>query len=311
MADAWVTGARGYIGRHAARELANRGHRVHGIGHGAWVQPDREAAGVSSWLNSGVTAAGLDVLAGQVGLPSVILHLAGGSMVGASIAAPREDFERTVTASAELVEWVRTRAPTTPIVAASRAAVYGVGWDRPIPADAAVRPCSPYGAHKAAMETVLAGYARSFGIRVAIVRLFSVYGAGLEKQFIWDLCCRLAGAGAELQIDGTGDETRDFVYASDAAFMLASAAEHASAEMPVFNGGTGDPVTMASLAGRLAAAWPSSCALRFSGRVRKGDPRHLIADMRASAVIAPPTFVSLDAGIARAVEVARARLGRT
>jgi UDP-glucose 4-epimerase len=303
-----VTGARGYIGRHAARELASRGYRVHGIGHGPWLQGDRESSGVTSWLNSGVTAAGLDVLAGQCGVPSVILHLAGGSSVGASIAAPREDFDRTVTASAELAEWVRTRAPSARIVAASSAAVYGDGWDRPIAADAPVRPCSPYGAHKAAMETILSGHARSFGTRVAIVRLFSVYGAGLEKQLVWDMCCRLAAAKTEVCLDGTGNETRDFVYVTDAAFMLASAAEHASAEMMVFNGGSGASVTVSDLTAQIRAEWAASVPLRFTGTVRSGDPRHLIADMSSSSAIAPPRFVPLKAGIAKAVIAAKARL---
>ncbi len=31
----WVTGAKGFIGSHLARELAGAGQAVHGIGHGA------------------------------------------------------------------------------------------------------------------------------------------------------------------------------------------------------------------------------------------------------------------------------------
>ena len=33
-----VTGAYGFVGRHAARRLAGEGHRVTGIGHGGWTQ---------------------------------------------------------------------------------------------------------------------------------------------------------------------------------------------------------------------------------------------------------------------------------
>ena len=44
----------------------------------------------------------------------LIVFIAGGASVGASLAAPREDFSRTVEATSELVEWIRTRAPEVP-----------------------------------------------------------------------------------------------------------------------------------------------------------------------------------------------------
>ena len=31
----WITGANGFIGRYLARQLADAGYTVHGIGHGA------------------------------------------------------------------------------------------------------------------------------------------------------------------------------------------------------------------------------------------------------------------------------------
>lgn len=171
---AWITGGRGFIGRHLARELSGRGRTVHALGHGAWLEDERQACGVSGWLNASVTAASLDALGARFGVPGVVYHLAGGASVGASLAAPREDFSRTVEATSELVEWIRTRAPEVPVVAVSSAAVYGDAWSTPIPVTAAPSPHSPYGAHKTAMESLLVGHARSFGLRVAIVRLFSV-----------------------------------------------------------------------------------------------------------------------------------------
>ncbi len=303
----WVTGAKGFLGRYVARHAAARGWTVHGIGHGAWLEDDHRQFGVTRWLNSSVTAAGLEALASDAGMPDAIVHLAGGASVGASLKAPREDFDRTVNSTAELVEWMRTRAPQAKLVAGSSAAVYGDRWSGPIPVDAPYAPCSPYGTHKAAMELLVRSYARCSGGRVAIVRLFSVYGPGLHKQLLWDLMTRLAQAPGKLTLSGDGSETRDFVYAADAASLVCAAIDVASDECPAFNGGRGAGVAVRELVKRLVTAWRAECAIEFDGVRRAGDPQMLVADMAASGAITPESWTALDTGLALTVEAARAR----
>lgn len=305
----WITGGRGFIGRHLARELSSRGRTVHALGHGAWLEEERRACGVTGWLNASVTGASLDALGTRFGAPGVVYHLAGGASVGASLAAPREDFSRTVEATAELVEWIRTRAPEVPVVAVSSAAVYGDAWTTPIPVSAAPSPHSPYGAHKAAMESLLVGHARSFGLQVAIVRLFSVYGPGLEKQLIWDLCCRLAVGGDTLRLGGSGAEQRDFLYIDDAVSMIEAAASAATSEPAVFNGGTGHACTVRELAETLISLWPAGVALQFDGIRRPGDPWNLVADLTGSDVLTTGRTLSLSAGLQRTIASFRARMG--
>jgi UDP-glucose 4-epimerase len=308
--EAWVTGAKGFIGRYTARALAKGGYRVHGIGHGAWLDAERSTWGIGGWLNSSVTASGLDTLAAERGTPAVIVHLAGGSSVGASIAAPFEDFSRTVTATAELVEWVRTRAPATAIVAASSAAVYGDVSRERIDSTMPLVPCSPYGAHKAAMEHLLCSHARSFGLKVAILRLFSVYGPGLEKQLVWDLCTRLARGDAILTLGGDGGETRDFLYVEDAAAMMLAAVAQATPGGRVFNAGTGRGVAVRDLVASVLAAWAASPAVRFNGQSRAGDPYSLVADMAGAEAILPSNWTSLNVGMTKTVAAAQLRLRR-
>jgi UDP-glucose 4-epimerase len=122
---------------------------------------------------------------------------------------PLEDFRRSVDTSARLFEWVRVNAPHTKIVCVSSAAVYGADHSGPIPETAPLSPYSPYGCHKAMMEMLCQSYVRNYGMRITIGRLFSVYGAGLEKQLLWDLCCKLRGNPGVVTLGGTGQELRD------------------------------------------------------------------------------------------------------
>ena len=220
----WITGARGFIGRHLLGHLvAQGGHQVYGLGHGSWPGAGPASDGLADWRNGEVGHANLDALAASHGLPDGVFHLAGGSAVGPSFQQPAEDFRRSVLAAGELAEWLRLRAPQCALVMASSAAVYGAGHEGPIAESAACRPFSPYGSHKRMVELLLQSYAHNFGLRVAVVRFFSVYGPGLRKQLLWDACSRLAQAPDSLALGGQGSELRDWLHVQDAAALLQAA----------------------------------------------------------------------------------------
>lgn len=274
----FLTGAHGFIGHHTSRYIASLGKTVVGLGHGAWVQADFQRWGLTDWLNGQVCHANLDALAAKHGTPECVIHLAGGSAVGPSFAAPAEDFRRTVVGTSDLAEWVRLHAPNAPIVMASSAAVYGAGHSAQISEGALCAPYSPYGFHKHMAELALASYARSFGLRVAGVRFFSVYGTGLRKQLLWDACTKLAQNVEVLALGGHGNELRDWLHVEDAAHLLVKAADFASAECPIVNCGTGTATPVSAIAERLVECWGSSAQVSFSGIARAGDPQSLVAD---------------------------------
>lgn len=274
----FVTGAHGFIGHHTSRHLSLLGKTVVGLGHGAWVDAEFQSWGLTDWLNGQVCHANLDVLAARHGVPECIIHLAGGSAVGPSYAAPAEDFRRTVVGTSDLAEWVRLHAPNSPVVMASSAAVYGAGHEGKIGESALCTPYSPYGFHKHMAELSLESYASSFGLHTACVRFFSVYGTGLRKQLLWDACTKLSKKPELLTLGGHGNELRDWLHVEDAARLLVTALDFASINCPIVNCGTGIATPVRAIAERLVECWGSKAEVAFSGVARAGDPQSLVAD---------------------------------
>lgn len=290
----WITGARGFIGRHLARYLAAGGARVTGIGHGAW--PDHREWGVERWLNGVPDAANLGQLARDGERPEQVFHLAGGASVGAAFAAPHEDFTRTVVTTAGLLDWLRREAPAARLVAVSSAAVYGSRHAGPIFEDAVPEPYSPYGAHKLMMEQLCRSYATNFKLKVVLPRLFSVYGGGLRKQLLWDLCEKLR-SGAPVELGGSGRELRDWTEIGDVVRALAQVAELASTDAPAINAGSGRGVDVAAIAALVVLATGEHQSVAFSGQSRAGDPASLVAAPGALAAHGFEWRVAVETGI--------------
>ncbi len=297
MSVAWVTGARGFIGRHLASRLAREGIKVAGIGHGAWLDVEAARWGVNCWINGDVAQSNLDRLANMVGLPDMVFHLAGGSSVGVSLQTPEEDFRRSVDSTVRLLEWVRNHAPQSRLVAASSAAVYGSGHSKPIRETDTIEPYSPYGYHKRMMELLFESYSRNFGLLTGVVRLFSVYGPELRKQLLWDLCNRFKVKPENIVMAGSGRESRDWLHVSDAAEYLRHAAVLADSRCFIVNGGRGVGVSVKEIAECVRDAWGLETRIEFNSVSRAGDPHYLVADVEFGRSVGFSSRIDWPAGV--------------
>lgn len=306
-----MTGAQGFIGRHLSRYLADTGFTVVGLGHGIWPEIEAKKFGLTQWVNSDITSNSLRILQQTHGVPDVVFHLAGGSSVGVAVSNPREDFFRTVATTVELLDWMRLDAPATKLVAISSAAVYGAGHTGQIAEQATLNPYSPYGHHKRMMEDLCRSYAASYGTQVVIARLFSVYGAGLKKQLLWDLCSRLSTGSTPLTLGGTGEELRDWTDVRDVVRALAALGDEPLSGVSVFNVGTGNATPVREVASLLAKHWARSAhsvPLSFSGQSRKGDPFSLVAEPSGLSGLGFKWHVELEQGLAEYVNWFRSQV---
>lgn len=281
MKRALITGGAGFLGSAIVRAIRGAGYATRSIGN---TRDDLLTA-------ERIAALDLDC--------ELIVHCAGGNSVGASLADPLGDFDRTVPPLAALLEQVRRRGRSVRIVLLSSAAVYGNAAQVPTQETAPVAPISPYGFHKRMCEELLASYGRNYGVRSAVVRLFSVYGPNLRKQLMWDACNKvLAG---DLTFAGTGDEVRDWLHVEDAATLVTAVGVHASHEVPVYNGATGVGVSVrevvAQICEELGAGEP-----KFSQAARPGDPHRYIADVTRARGLGWAPTIDIRAGISQYVK---------
>jgi UDP-glucose 4-epimerase len=291
---ALVTGACGFIGRHIARELKQRGYFVVGIGHGTWDLGESREFGVDEWHGTDVTLDALNIYAGE---PVLIAHCAGSGSVSYSMTHPYEDFRRSVDTCAAVLEYARTRAPDAGIVIPSSAGVYGGVDALPIHESTIPRPGSAYGAHKLICEQLATSYATHFGLKIAVVRLFSVYGRGLRKQLLWDACTKLSHG--DRTFFGTGDEVRDWIHVGDAATLMLAAVEHSRpGAICTVNGGSGIAVINREILTHLFRCFGRDDSPIFGGAGRLGDPQRYQADTTKAQTLGWHPSFEWRAGVA-------------
>jgi UDP-glucose 4-epimerase len=299
MRTVLVTGGYGFLGRAVARKFKSEGCRVVGIGRGRWAPEEALAGGFDAWLDAGVSVSSLMTFNDQF---DTVIHCGGNGSVGYSISNPLQDFYKTVQGTAELLEYLRLQESKALVIYPSSAGVYGSKEDHPIRESDSLNPISPYGYHKRMAENLLEMHSRAYGIRVAIIRFFSIYGPGLTKQLLWDASGKLMGCkNSEVALFwGTGEETRDWIDSRDAAELMFKVSDSKEPYI-VLNGAGGERVTVHETLRLLKSALGSSAQITFNGVVREGDPRFYHADIsRAQALGWNPT-VRLPEGIQRYV----------
>lgn len=197
-----VTGAEGFVGRHAVLELRRRGWRVLAAGR-------RDAD-----LRDAAAAAALV----RAARPRVVLHAAG-STLGSDWGAL---WDANVATTVNVLSAV---PPGVRAVIAGSSAEYGAAAGRkPLREDAECLPLGPYGSSKLS-QTLAALSFRHRGLDVAVARIFNTSGPGGPDTLIPGAFARQLAEGASVLRTGDLSPARDFVDIRDAARALADLCE--------------------------------------------------------------------------------------
>ena len=182
-------------------------------------------------------------------------------------------------------------------VYASSSSVYGDAERFPTDETMLPRPFSPYGVSKLAGEHLVLLYGRNFGLPVAALRYFTVYGPRQRPDMAFHKFCKAMLRGEEIPVYGDGRQSRDFTYIDDAVEANVRAWQR-SAPQGVYNIGGGSQVEVLEAIALLEGALGVQAKVRFEPRP-PGDPlRTRAAADRLQADLGYATRVGIADGLA-------------
>lgn len=269
MSRVLLTGATGFVGRHALAELARDGHEVHAVAR--TVGP--AAAGVT-WhaldlLDDGAPGA---ALIGELE-PEVFVHLAWYAAHG------------KFWTSTENVRWVECSLALLRAFAAAggrRAVIAGTcaeyDWaNERLDEDAPLRPATLYGASKHALHTLAQAFCEQVDVELAWGRLFFLYGPDEDPaRFVSSIVLALLRGEPASMTPGT--QRRDFLHTADAGAAFAALA--ASDVCGPVNVASGEALALRELAEAIAVRIDGG-ELRVGARpLAPGDPPALTTAAR-------------------------------
>ena len=267
-----VTGGAGFIGSHITRTLLERGDQVRILDN--FSSGKREnLKGLDVELIEGDLRDSSKVAEAVKGM-NIVFHEAAFVSVPESMEKPLECLDVNVTGTSILFEAAR-KAGVKRVVVASSAAVYGDSEAYPLSEETPLRQLSPYATSKRIDEKYAELFTNQFGLEVAALRYFNVYGPRQRPDSMYaaavPIFIRRMLDNKPITIYGDGGQTRDLVNVRDVVQANLLASEHPAAPGKIFNVCTGVETRLLDLLDILYEIFPNA-------------PKHVHAEPRAGDI---------------------------
>lgn len=226
----------------------------------------------------------------------VCINCSGAASVPHSINNPLFDFELNTHNVFKQLESIRKFNKNCKYINLSSAAVYGNPTSLPVKESQLLMPISPYGMHKKMAEYICKEYYEHFKIQTCSLRIFSAYGPRLRKQLFWDLNQKYK-AKEEIQLFGTGKESRDFIYISDLVFAIDCVLNSNEFKASIINIANGSEQKIHDVVSTFYKILGDDISFEFKGEQRCGDPINWKADVSKLREIGYKQKVDINLGL--------------
>ncbi len=268
-----VTGGAGFIGRWVVKRLLDDGHRVvalDNLSNGRLENIEEFKDRNFKFIKGDIkNSDDLDVVFREK--YDIIYHLGASINVQDSIDDPKTTFFNDAVGTFNILErakvqmfgkngrmdgdgWVldsTEEIQPCKVVFMSTCMVYDLAGNEGITENHPIKPVSPYGGSKIAAENMVLSYYNAYKLPTVVIRPFNTYGpfqktggeGGVVAIFINNSL-----HGRDINIYGSGEQTRDLLYVKDCARFVIMAGYSNKVNGQVVNAGTSYDITINQLA---------------------------------------------------------------
>lgn len=297
-----VTGGAGFIGSHVVDLLVENGHEV--------VVVDNLSTGHRSNVNPGAKFYQVDIRSPELEdifakeRPEVVDHHAAQMDVRFSVEDPLFDADVNILGSIKLIELARKFQVNKFIYISTGGAVYGEPEYLPCDEAHPIQPICPYGASKHTVEHYLFMYKELYDLEYVILRYPNVYGPRQDPHGEAGVVAIFTGQmlqGAQVVINGDGEQERDFVYVGDCAQANLLALNSGEINT-VYNLGYGEGTTINQIFTSLKSITGYELMAKH-GPAKTGETRRIYLEAsKAKNQLGWQPTVGLEAGLTKTVE---------
>lgn len=302
-----ITGGAGFIGSHLCEKYTKEGHTV--------ICMDNFLSGDLVNVRHLLDYRNFKLVKGDIRdyalLESVtrdvnvIFHLAAQIHVDRSYIEPKLTYDINVMGTQNVLEVARFY-DIEKVIHASTSEVYGSALYAPIDEMHPLNAPHPYGASKIAADRMMHAYMHTYGMNIALLRFFNVYGPrqrDVGYGGVISIFTRRVLSDMPPIIFGDGNQTRDYTYVEDVVKGYDLALNHKGRIDEPLNLGTGTEITINDIAERI---------IRLCGKQKRmkmvhvdpriGEVKRLIANSaRAKEVLGWEPNYDFDKGLEKFV----------
>lgn len=312
-----VTGGAGFIGSHLCEKLLETGYRVVNIdnindfyapeikrGNLAEIEEFIVDRGINryryTFLEGDIRDLGFLKDAFERFKVDSIVHLAAYAGVRPSIQNPGLYMDVNINGTVNLLECAK-EYKIRKFVFASSSSVYGNNSKVPFSeTDSVDNPISPYAASKKAGELMCHTYHHLYGMNIACLRFFTVFGPRQRPDLAIHKFTRLLFEGKDIPFYGDGTTERDYTFITDILDGLVKAigwVDNEQHRYGIFNLGESNTISLTRMVKALETASGIKAKLNMLP-MQPGDVQRTNADItRSKSILGYNPTVKFEDGI--------------